>query len=103
MQHAQRITQILNTIDKVVKDKKKQGYEFIQLSAGYVASEIGIATRTLREHGFPIHLHKNYGSCTWQKYKGLHIDIDQYLSERKKEKHQEKLQNIQENTHSIPF
>lgn len=41
--------------------------------------------KTIRHHGFPQHLSRNYDSCEYERYQGVHIETEEYLEERKQE------------------
>jgi len=66
--------------DKLV-DLAQKGKRKAVVSVSGVVTLTGIHERTLRSVGFPGVYDDHFDACTWEKWKGLVIDLEEYFEE----------------------
>lgn len=93
------IRAIVDEICEQYQEETEKQYLIIPISS--IVARYDLGERSIRENGYPAWFANRYDSCTWKKYKGLHIIIDDYLEERRDEEHNQKVADIRETTHDL--
>lgn len=95
----QSLLELYRIVDSHVEKHQEQGYEqiCISLSSG-IAPYHPYTERGIRNIGYPSIFSTRYESCTWEKWKGLYIDVEGYIEEREKEEKQLRHKEIDSET-----
>lgn len=86
-----KINKMLNQLDKAVADSRgdkenPSSPEKIRVSSSYLADKLNYSRATITRNGFPSFFNRYYESVTHQPKKGIIINIEKWVEERKEDR-----------------
>lgn len=86
-----KINNMLDEIDKKVKkarEYEKREIEEVLVRSGTLATELNFSQSTICRNGFPQFFTKYFDSIHYKENKGIIIEIEEYVEERKEQRKQ---------------
>lgn len=80
---------MLDEIDRAVseaRDTENRDVEVITVSSAYLATELNYSQSTIVRNGFPDFFKRYYESTAYVENKGLRINVDKWVEERKEQR-----------------
>lgn len=85
-----KINMMLDELDRAVSRARDpedgQEIEMIKISSSYLATRLNYSRSTITKNGFPHFFTEYFDSIEYRENKGLYIEIEKYVEERKNQR-----------------